>query len=307
MVKSFTPQASIIIPAYNAADTIADQLDALCQQVDAPEFEVIVADNGSTDNLRGAVEPFKQKLNVRVIDASAKKGQSFARNLAVWEAQTNFILSCDADDIVGEHWVNKIYQHISTSDCQVATPTAVFYPHLGETGPHKYSGNIPTEPDISLGYKIFAQTSSTGYRRSTFIEIGGMDETYNRGCEDIDFSWRMVESGRSLVWEQEAVLFYRARNEEKDLFVQFFRYAREDILLWKRLKDRGVHLPTFSFAQVCKRALAVLLRYPKKHTRGDLIDYAKRIGTLSGYVQYRILRQKSKPIFLQESISTISE
>lgn len=131
MGKSFTPQASIIIPAYNAADTIADQLDALCQQVDAPEFEVIVADNGSTDNLRGAVEPFKQKLNVRVIDASAKKGQSFARNLAVWEAQTNFILSCDADDIVGEHWVNKIYQHISTSDCQVATPTAVFYPHLG--------------------------------------------------------------------------------------------------------------------------------------------------------------------------------
>lgn len=307
MGKSFTPQASIIIPAYNAADTIADQLDALCQQVDAPEFEVIIADNGSTDTLRGAVEPFKQRLNVRVIDASAKKGQSFARNLAVWEAQTNFILSCDADDIVGEHWVNKIYQHISTSDCQVATPIAVFYPHLVETGPHKYSGNISTEPHISLDYKIFAQSSSTGYRRSTFIEIGGMDETYDRGCEDIDFSWRMVESGRSLVWEQEALLFYRARDEEKDLFMQFFRYRREDILLWKRLKDRGVHLPTFSFAKVCKRALAVLLRYPRRRTRGDLIDYANRIGALSGYVQYRILRQKSKPIFLQDSISTISE
>lgn len=131
MGKTSTPQASVIIPAYNVADTIADQLDTLCQQVDAPEFEVIIADNGSTDNLRGAVEPFKQKLNVRVINASAKKGQSFARNLAVWEAPTNFILSCDADDIVGEHWVNRIYQHISTSDCQVATPIAVFLPASG--------------------------------------------------------------------------------------------------------------------------------------------------------------------------------
>ena len=71
---------SVIIPVFNGAETIDAQLEALSRQSWSGTWEVVIADNGSTDDtlarVNGAVHPLPSK---RVVDASAQRGPSFAR------------------------------------------------------------------------------------------------------------------------------------------------------------------------------------------------------------------------------------
>ena len=73
---------SAIIPCLNAADTIGVQLDALSKQKWDKPWEVIVADNGSSDDTVKIVEYYQDRFQrLRIVDASDKKGPSHARNV----------------------------------------------------------------------------------------------------------------------------------------------------------------------------------------------------------------------------------
>lgn len=237
------PLVSVIIPVYNAADFLPYQLEALAAQLNAPPFEVIVADNGSTDHIKKVIDDFQKKLNISLIDASHKKGQSFARNLAVFKASTNYILACDADDVVSPNWVSSLSQYVLDEDCIVTTPLLPFYPHLGESPETAPESRKTREMLLGLNEFPFAQGGSAAYRRSSFIEVGGFDESFRGGSEDIDLSWRITDSGRNLYFCDKACLYYRARENEGNTFLQVYRYARENVLLWKRCKrDRRAHV-----------------------------------------------------------------
>ena len=82
-------QLSVVVAAYNAAATIEAQLTALVDQEWSQAWEVIVADNGSTDRTAAVVSSFAQAhpaTLVRVIDASQQRGPAFARNAGAAEA-----------------------------------------------------------------------------------------------------------------------------------------------------------------------------------------------------------------------------
>lgn len=64
-----TPLASVIVPAKDAAQWIPEQLRALASQVEAPSFEVVIGDNGSTDGTRAAALQEPVPFTVRVVDA----------------------------------------------------------------------------------------------------------------------------------------------------------------------------------------------------------------------------------------------
>ena len=99
-------ELSVVVPAFNAAATIGAQLDALQRQHwDAP-WEVIVADNGSTDNTAALVaQRAATDGRIRLVDASDARGAAHARNRAVAAARGSVIAFCDADDVVGAGWV----------------------------------------------------------------------------------------------------------------------------------------------------------------------------------------------------------
>lgn len=73
--------ASVIIPVYNGANYITQQLDALAAQTGNPSFEVLICNNGSTDGTRAVVESYNAPYPLRVIDASQRGGASHARNM----------------------------------------------------------------------------------------------------------------------------------------------------------------------------------------------------------------------------------
>src|SRR5690606_10578144 len=94
------PQISVVIPARDAARWIDAQLGALaCQEVPVP-WEVVVADNGSTDDTVARAEAWADRLPVRVVDASGRPGPNHARNQGTAAARGDLLLYCDADDVV---------------------------------------------------------------------------------------------------------------------------------------------------------------------------------------------------------------
>jgi glycosyltransferase involved in cell wall biosynthesis len=108
---------TVVIPARNAASTISEQLDALARQIDAPEFEVVVVDNGSNDGTREVVLVHQQTFDrLRLIDEPSKLGANAARNAGVREARTTKVLMCDADDVVTPSWVRSLGDALDLDD-----------------------------------------------------------------------------------------------------------------------------------------------------------------------------------------------
>lgn len=78
---------SVIIPCYNAEQTIGSLLESLARQSWTELWEVIVADNGSTDRSVVVSDKYKDHVqNFRMVDASDKRGRSHARNVGARHA-----------------------------------------------------------------------------------------------------------------------------------------------------------------------------------------------------------------------------
>src|SRR5262245_29795227 len=97
---------SVVVPCLNAEATLGAQLAALSRQSWPDGWEVIVADNGSTDRSREIVESYRGRLpRLNLVDASDRRGHAHARNLGAAAATGDALLFCDADDEVAPGWL----------------------------------------------------------------------------------------------------------------------------------------------------------------------------------------------------------
>ncbi len=92
------PKVSVIMPVYNAAATIRTALKSVLSQT-WPNLELLVVDDGSSDNTAKIVKKFKKKdSRIRLIMVKSNRGTYVARNLALREASGDFVTTHDADD-----------------------------------------------------------------------------------------------------------------------------------------------------------------------------------------------------------------
>ena len=104
------PQTSVIIPTYNRAQELRRCLNSLTCQT-AKDFEVIVCDDGSTDNTEETVREFSGKLDIKYLKSSNFGGPARPRNLGLRIAKGKFVAFLDADD----WWCsNKLTRSIET-------------------------------------------------------------------------------------------------------------------------------------------------------------------------------------------------
>ncbi len=87
-------EISVIIPAYNSAGTISDCLKTVFNQT-FKDFEVIVVNDGSQDDLAGALEPWRSRL--KLINSPKNQGAAAARNLGFRASQGKYLFFADAD------------------------------------------------------------------------------------------------------------------------------------------------------------------------------------------------------------------
>lgn len=175
---------SVIIPVYNGAKFIGETLNSVFDQT-YPNIEIIVADDGSTDN---TAEIVQSHPNVHYI-YQENQGVSVARNAAISVANGEFIAFIDADDL----WKpDKLQRQIAfmreNSSCRISATKALNF----------------LEPDTQLPlwiqndpeWKIVkhAIPSTMVVHTSVFEEVGLFSPKY-RSSEDVEWIWRAKDAG----------------------------------------------------------------------------------------------------------------
>lgn len=228
---------SVVIPCCNAAGVIGIQLEALARQSWSGQWEVIVADNGSTDDSISVVKQYADRFpHLRVVDASAQRGASHARNMGVRAATGDAIVFCDADDEVAHGWLEAMGKALSDHQfvaCSVdATKLNPEWTQIHDDFQAHGLGKLAWYP-----YLHHAGGSSLGVKRALFQAIGGFDEGLEY-CEDTDFCCKVQLSGVSLHFVPDAVLHVRYRTTYRGVYRQARNWAKASVCVFKKYRVR---------------------------------------------------------------------
>ncbi len=243
---------SVIMPAYNAGATIGAQIDALSRQAKEADLEVLVCDNGSSDETlaiaRGHADP---ALRLRVIDASHRRGPSAARNTGAAQARGDLLLFCDADDVVEHGWVSAMTDALQVADLVAGSLDGR---SLNRDNRASVSWEVSSEIRMPFWPRFGAGASSNlGIRARVFAAVGGFDETL-KTAEDVDLCWRVQLAGYVFARSHDAVVKSRQRDGRCEVFHQARSYGAGSRAL--RVKYRhhiaeydGVRAPEIVFGQ----------------------------------------------------------
>jgi cellulose synthase/poly-beta-1,6-N-acetylglucosamine synthase-like glycosyltransferase len=278
---------SVVVPVRDAAHVLPGQLRALsCQHVDE-SWEVVIADNGSTDALADVVAAWSDRLpGLRIVDASGRQGAGHARNVGVRTARGDRILFCDADDEVGAGWVAALGGALRThavvggvQDHRRLSPPGNIRPGEGTT-----SGLM-----VSPGFLPYVLGSNCGFRTEVLAAVGGFDEDFIV-AEDAELSYRVQRHGYALTLVPEAVVHHRERSTLWGIAKQRYAWGRQDPHLYRRYASFGMPRPTWRDGF---RSWAHLVVYAPRYMRVPseraawVRAAAFRAGRVTGSIAYR--------------------
>lgn len=200
------PFFSVIIPTYNRADLLQRCLNALVMQT-YKNFEVIVCDDGSTDNSKEIVDSFKNKLDIKYIWEKNWGGPARPRNNGIKVAQGDWICFLDADDWWKPEKLEKCLPYLEKYD--------VIYHNLEQVNSKNKKKILKTrqlsqQPFIDLimnGNAIC--NSSLVVKRSLTNSIGLISEDKNLiAVEDYDYNIRIAQKTSKFYYIRESLGYY---------------------------------------------------------------------------------------------------
>ena len=283
---------SVVIPVLNAADTLGEQLEALSKQDFGGEWEVVISDNGSTDGTRQVAERFARAVpDLRVIDASDRRGEGHARNVGARASRGELVLVCDADDVVEPAWISAMVRAADSADVLGGgfDESSLNDPVLRSWRRPHPNGELPTAVNRFLPYAVSA---NCGVRSSVLRELGGWNEQYVWGGEDVELSWRAQVRGYRIAYVPDAVVRYRYRTGLRALARQFYHYGIAETRLYRDFRRFGARRPRPVSAMKWWAWLIVhlpdLVRSPER--KGKWVRSAAfHWGQLRGSIKYRTL------------------
>jgi glycosyltransferase involved in cell wall biosynthesis len=196
-------KVTIIMPAFNASLHVADALASLLVQREAAKLEVLVVDDGSTDDTLRIVAAISQSApEVRLL-AGPHRGVSAARNAAIGTVapDTDIVTFLDADDL--------------SPPGRFARDLAAFRDDVDvRWGMTRRFNSRGASDELERG----SQLGAIMLRMDTLGRLGGFDERYAL-AEDVDFVLRMLETRPRLSLSDEAAVLYRVHdsNTSRDM------------------------------------------------------------------------------------------
>lgn len=278
------PALSIVIPAYNAGKYLAEQLDALITQSPPFEFEIIVADNRSTDDTAAIAASYATcDRRIRLVDARSRQGTNVARNRGCRAARAKRIALADADDRACDGWIEAIHSALDDFDCVAGTLEP-----FGGSGSYRPTGGLRT----GHGFLPAPTGASCGFRREVFEHLDGFDEAYSAGGDEVEFFWRAQLTGYSIGIAPDARMAYRLRGTKGDQWRQTLGYARARVRLFADFRQSG--MPRSSVSGAVKAWLWLLVHVPRALRDTDHGERwrrvcAQRVGRIQGSIQHRVL------------------
>ena len=204
---SATPTFAVVIPAYQAADTIGEAVASALAQT-KPASEIIVCDDGSTDELALALAPYRGRIELLQLP---HRGAAQAKNAGVAFASTEFVTVLDADDIftpgrlaaLAELAAHRPDLDILATDSMIDVDGST----LG-TWSEKEPFEVLDQRAAILERCFLLQHSAV--RRAALLAVGGFDTT-TEPAEDWDAWIRLIFAGSGAGFVAEPLAHYRLR------------------------------------------------------------------------------------------------
>ncbi len=227
---------SIIIPVFNKVDLTCQCLTHLAKVTDGCSYEVIIVDNASTDG----TGPFLSSLegDIQIITNESNLGFAKACNQGAKAANGKYLVFLNNDTIPQEGWLSPLVEEVERNADVAVVGSKLIFPdhtiqHAGVVFPRKvfmpyhiFNGAAENFPAVNVRREFQAVTAACMLvKRESFEAVGGFDEGFINGFEDVDFCLKIREGGERVVYQPKSILFHLAQqtpgrknkdNEEKN-------------------------------------------------------------------------------------------
>ena len=225
------PLVSVIIPVYNDPKGIRNCLTALSEQSYPDDrFEVIVVDNGSTDDTRSVINEFP--VDLRIEDEI--QGSYAARNAGIAHARGDVFAFVDADCTPEPNWIEAAISTLNEQDADLVSGRIRFEFSDDSSPAERFDAMVNMRNDKHAA-DGFAKTANVFVRRSVVEEIGDFPAHLQSGG-DVYWTQLATDRGFTLSYASDAIVSHPAR-QLHPLLSKMYRVGKGSIQLWSLQDD----------------------------------------------------------------------
>ena len=221
------PKVSVIVCGYNGGPTLEACLQSL-KQIDYPDYEVVVVDDGSTDNTQDIVKGHPWVKSIY----QTNHGLSYARNVGAANATGEILAYTDSDCMADPDWLYYLVGTLLSGNY-----AGVGGPNISPPAQNWQQACVaaaPGGPSHVLLTDVVAEHipgCNMAFHRWAFDKIGGFDPEYRKAGDDVDFCWRLQQEGEVIAFSPSAIVWHYRRFTLKAFRKQQEGYGEAESLL----------------------------------------------------------------------------
>jgi O-antigen biosynthesis protein len=227
------PRISVVVCSYNGQRTIRDCLEGLLE-LEYPDFEVIVVDDGSTDMTSAIAREYGFGLIT-----TPHRGLSHARNVGIEAATGEIVAFIDDDARPDPHWLTYLAVTFLRTD-----HVGVGGPNIAPAGDGVVAECVANSPGGPVHVLLSDQEAehipgcNMAFRKAGLQAIGGFDPQFRAAGDDVDMCWRLRQAGGTLGFSPAAMVWHHRRNSVRAYWRQQQGYAMAEVLLERKWPER---------------------------------------------------------------------
>jgi GT2 family glycosyltransferase/LmbE family N-acetylglucosaminyl deacetylase len=227
------PKVSVVVAAYNAAETLEDCLSSL-EKLRYPDYEVIVVNDGSRD----ATETIARQFPFRCI-STPNQGISAARNVGMRAARGEIVAYLDSDAKADPDWLHYLAVTFMKSDVAGVGGPNFVPPEDNWVAQCIYrSPGRPTQVMLNDQCAEHIPGCNMSFRKSALEEIGGFDPIFRVAADDVDICWRLMDAGYQIGFNPSAVVWHHGRSSVKGYWRQQVGYGISESILERKTPSK---------------------------------------------------------------------
>lgn len=267
---------SIIVPCYKQTHYLNEALQSVLEQTYV-NWECIIVNDGSPDDAEIVAKQWLEKDSRFYYLHKENGGLPSARNAGIKASKGIFILPLDADDILHPDYLKKTVAILETNDAlAIVSCYSNFFLKNQQNVIHELKPYGTDYRDLMFENKLIATSL---FRKKCWEEVGGYDETMNKGFEDWEFWLNVTKRGWKFQFIEEFLFYYR--KAKKSMLVDTINHNAESNMEYIFRKHQDIYCKHFD------NTAEVLFYYIKTHRLGKM--------QIKNSLEYKIGKAITKP------------